>query len=506
MKASCCNRYSDLNSCTSTQPANGLVPQNDVTEKIRLGNASPPSQSRPPGGTNRDKAKGNFHYMIAASKPNKQFCRAIVSSTVNRYGPPIIAGWHGEGELDAAETHLAKVRAVSNYLDNLTAEADDDLFMLIDGYDVQLQLGADVLIQRYFEVVAKEDQRLIRQLGPTNAERIAGPLGRHIMFGADKVCFPVDWQRPACWAVPEVPDMDSRMFGPKTDGGDLSFFRPRWLNSGTIMGPVKETREFFHATLAMINATYNLDYEFHESDQYYMGEVWGLQELDRINKMLAIDPKAKYPERSKDAQWPKLKKDKRYNFHVAMDYWSHLFQTWAGYGEWVDWRRFDGPGYSSTIDKNVREEDKFRPWDLTLDGDAMTSVDRIFRSTDDSSLPKTSDKLLQQSEFGSNIITKTTLAVFHCTGAKDPLDVFFPRMWFHKYARPLIRSAVAFLRNDEAYAPFPMNGRMWYPAKTYPDAAGPDDGGAWSDGSDPSGEMAWLEFDSMCKEFESDLF
>ncbi|KAH6693655.1 hypothetical protein F5X68DRAFT_46209 [Plectosphaerella plurivora] len=461
---------------------------------------SSPNSSAPSQATSR------FHFMIAASKPNKHFCRALVSSTVNRYGPPVIAGWHGEGALDAAETHLAKVRAVSYYLDNLPPAADDDLILLLDGYDVQLQLGPDVLIDRYYQAAALEDERIIQQLGPTLADKVAGPLGRHIFFGADKICWPVDFTRPACWAVPEVPNMDSLAFGPKTDGDEAPYFRPRWLNSGTIMGPVREARAFFRSTLDMINATWDAEFPFHESDQYYMAELWGLQETERINAQLHADPDATHPRGPDDAKWPTVSVGGKHNHHVAVDYSSTLFQTWAGYEEFVDWRPFAEPGFGRTIHQNVRGDANFRPWVLRLAGDAMAAIDRIFRSTDDPSMGVTSDELLARSEFGSNVVTRTIMPVYHCTGAKDALDAFYPRMWFYHHAQALLRSAIRHFRAGHAFAPRPVNGRTWYPAHPYPRDAAPDDGGAWADGSDGSGGLSWVDFGSMCKEHEADVF
>ncbi|CCF47474.1 hypothetical protein CH063_15851 [Colletotrichum higginsianum] len=129
---------------------------------------------------------GRFHFLIAASAPNLQFCRALVSSTVNRFGAPVVAGWNGTGENDAALSHLAKIRVVTKYLEELPDSSNNDLFLMIDGYDVLLQFGPDVLINRYFEASAREDERIMQQLGPEMAEKLAGPLGRHIFFGADK--------------------------------------------------------------------------------------------------------------------------------------------------------------------------------------------------------------------------------------------------------------------------------------------------------------------------------
>ncbi|KAL2753395.1 hypothetical protein ACRALDRAFT_2111455 [Sodiomyces alcalophilus JCM 7366] len=301
--------------------------------------------------------------------------------------------------------------------------------------------------------------------------------------------------------------MDSLTFGPETDRGNMTYNRPRWLNSGTVMGPVKEVRELFRATLDRIEGTYNPDFEHRESDQYYMADIWGEQEMERINVQLAEDPEAEYPRGPPDAHWPDILPGKKYNYHIAVDYWSALFQTWAGYSDWIGWHRFDGAGYSFVVDQNVRGDSNFRPWDLHLQGDAMMALDRIYTSTDgDQSLGSSSSELIGQFEFGANIVTKTTIPIWHCTGSKEALDQFYPRMWFFRHAGALVQSALAFFRANEPYTPYPINNRMWYPAMRYPDGVSLDDGGAWSDGSGGSGEMEWLGFDRICGEHKESLF
>ncbi|ROT38574.1 hypothetical protein SODALDRAFT_344477 [Sodiomyces alkalinus F11] len=458
-----------------------------------------PGARRPPG---------RLHFLITGSAPNLELCRALVSSTVNRYGAPVISGWQATGDRDAANTHLAKVRVVTEYLEQrIPPDADDDLFLMIDGYHVQLQFGPEVLLKRYFEVSDREDERIIQQLAPANAEKVAGPLGRHVIFGADKVCSPVDWRCPGCWAVPMVPGMDSLTFGPKTDGGNMTYNRPRWLNSGTVMGPVKEVRELFRATLHRIEATYDPHFEHRESDQYYLAGIWGEQEIERINAQLAEDPEAQHPVGPSDAHWPEILPGQKYNYHIAVDYGSSLFQTWAGCLDWVGWYRFDGTGYSSLVDQNVRGETGFRPWDLHLQGDAMVALDRIHSSTDElSRTGRSSNELIRRSEFGVNIVTKTTIPISHCTGTEESLDRVYPRMWFFRHARALVGSALAFFRANEPYAPYPINNRIWYPAMRYPEGVSLDDGGAWSDGSDGSSKMEWLSFDRICGEHKESLF
>ncbi|WYZ40456.1 hypothetical protein EsH8_IV_000797 [Colletotrichum jinshuiense] len=485
-----------------------IYPENlswsDISSSLPAGSKSSPPTNK--GVKASSTGIGRFHFLIAASAPNVQFCRALVSSTVNRFGAPVIAGWNGTGENDAALSHLAKIRVVTKYLEELPASSDNDLFLMIDGYDVLLQFGPDVLIDRYFKASAKEDERIIQQLGPNKAEELAGPLGRHIFFGADKVCWPVDWRRPACWAVPPVPNMDGRQFGPSTNREDMAYNHPRWLNSGTIMGPIKELREMFRATLDLINEVYDVEYEFRESDQFYMSDVWGLQELERINMQKEENPHADVMHPPQDGWVPDLEPAYSYNFHIAMDYWSLMFQTWAGYAEWVDWRKFSGPLYSVEISQNYRNSSDFVPWKLHMQADGMNSLKRIFNSTADETMGLTVNELIRKSEFGANIVTKQVFPLLHVTGEKGALNDFWPRLWFFPYGRSLIRSAINWFQTEEHYTPEPINNRIWYPAHPYPKTIRESDGGAWSDASNDNGTVSWLGFDQLCAEHHDILF
>ncbi|CCF45602.1 hypothetical protein CH063_14638 [Colletotrichum higginsianum] len=338
------------------------------------------------------------------------------------------------------------------------------------------------------------------------AEKLAGPLGRHIFFGADKVCWPVDWRRPACWAVPPVPNMDGREFGPLTNTEDMAFNHPRWLNSGTIMGPIKEVREMFRATLDLINEVYDPEYEFRESDQFYLSDVWGLQELERIQMQKEENPEAVVMQPPEDGWVPNLEPAYSYNFHIAMDYWSLMFQTWAGYAEWVDWRKFIGPLYSVEVTQNHRNNSDFVPWSLHMQADGMRSLKRIFNSTSDETMGATVNELIRKSEFGANIVTKQTFPLLHVTGEKGALDAFWPRLWFFPYGRSLIRSAINWFQAEEHYGPELIDNRVWYPAHPYPKDIRESDGGAWSDASNDNATVYWLGFDELCAEHHSILF
>lgn len=147
--------------------------------------------------------------------------------------------------------------------------------------------------------------------------------------------------RPACWAVSNT-NLDEYAFGPETSGPLQSRSQPRWLNSGTIMGPARDLKDLFEATLAEINANHTTD-----SDQFYLAEVFGKQEFARLQKnpeLLKRYKAVRYGEELADPSAQIMRPDAntaglRTEFHIGIDYESKIFQTLAYWKQYLTWMR-----------------------------------------------------------------------------------------------------------------------------------------------------------------------
>jgi hypothetical protein len=296
------------------------------------GKTSPPSHSR------------NFHLLIVATSSDLSLCRLLLSASILQYPPPVLIDWQGKGEFNATESHLAKIHGTLRYLDALPKTQDDDLVLMLDGDDIIFQPGPEVLLQRYFAEMNASNARL--------ASKFKRSIGyNNILFGPDKMCFPEDFSRPACWVVPESP-LPRYAFGPSTDV-DMERARPRWLNSGTIMGPASDMRALFQATKNKIDTTYDENNEQRNSDQMYLSDTWAEQDYARLLRRhgKVRDP---VPEESPDVerQHPSLEGEQT-DYHVTLDYGSSLFQTVAGYRQYLSWITFNqssiGPDTKATV-------------------------------------------------------------------------------------------------------------------------------------------------------------
>lgn len=461
--------------------------------------------------TTNDKLQtARFHYLIPASNTNRRLCFALVSGAVNRYPVPSLVGWNATGLLSAATTHLAKLHAIQRYLDRLSPDEDEDLVLIVDGYDVVMQLPPDVMIRRYFQVRDAEDSRNAKRFGLSVPQLKARGLATTLFFGADKICWPVDWRAPRCWAVPESP-MPGKAFGDKTNNGDMNYLIPRWLNSGTLMGPAADMREYVAATLYEILNSYDEKYAHSESDQFYLANVWGRQEYFRSRRLLEDgDGKKDVEGGPSDRELPRVyDRTEPVEFHVGVDYESVLFQTKAGYEQWNDWVSYDsslaaGPEDlpSTTVDRDLKDEGpSFQPYTIPLPADVESSLRALYASISGPSADTST--WIRRVKLGTNFITRQVWGLWHVTGDKTPLEDQFTKFWFYPHARSLLKAGVEAMQTADVISETAIGGKRWVHKSTYPERGELRDelGGAWSD--EDGGR--WLDFGSLCKEWEGDV-
>jgi hypothetical protein len=423
----------------------------------------------------------HFHFLTVATNTEINLCRLLLSASVLSYPQPVLVDWAGEGKYNASETHLAKIVGPLRYLESLPQSKDNDIVLLVDGYDVVMQLGPDVLLQRYFDAVAAADARLKVQLG-------AGYVQQHgvydsIIFGPDKTCFPDNPLRVACWAIPESP-LPPNSFGPTTDA-DMEHARPRWLNSGTIMGPAGDMRAMFRATVDKMTKTWDPDFELHNSDQLYFGEVWGDQEYSRTLSRFGQSAVPNPDDEEEEKIVPNLADGRETDVHIGLDYDSSLFQSVAGYENYLTWLTFHTP-------QSV-ESETLTPRKLDLQKDVVASPLPFGAVRDDAWL---SGLTWNDLSLGINLVTGFVFPVLHFTGDKSLRDLWWSRMWYFDNAERLLRAS-AKIKQDKI-GKKPINGIRW--EKNIPYKSKGKGIGAWSD----QGER--FSWDELCRDYEEALF
>lgn len=438
---------------------------------------------------------------MPASKSTLQLCYNLLSGAVNRYPVPTLAGWNGTGELDAAKTHLAKLRTIKIYLDKLEPSADKDLVLIVDGYDIILQLPPKVMIERYFDVMDKSDARLAERFGISVKEARSRGLRNTVFLGPDKVCWPINWKAARCWAVPSS-HLPKNVWGPKSGNGDLTYNDPRWLNSGTLLGPVDDLRKYIDATMEEIEATYDPEYEFKESDQYYMSNVWGRQEYWRSKQALDGGEVTENQEREIPE---KRKPDQETEYHVGIEYESALFQTKAGNDPFLGFRPFDQKGMETKVEKDIfHEGENFKSYNIRMPANVLAALNRLYEAVPEVHNGIPASEWIRKVDLGVNYITKHIFPLWHCTGPKDQIGNEYRRMWFYPYAHSLLKASAKAADAGEPISEQTIDGRRWVQSKSIPENTLLQDelGGAWSD----NGDGAFVQWKDLCGEHGEVLF
>lgn len=473
----------------------------------------------------------NFHLLLPATGPNLNFCRLILSAAVTGYPEPIFIGWDGRGMYNGSESHLFKITETLAYLRSLPPTADNELVLILDAYDVWLQLRPEIMIERYYKVLQKNDERLkVEGILNRRYDTSNPPMRNTIVFGPDKIHWPQGPADAATWAVPES-SMPRNAFGPDTDT-DMYTARPRWLNSGTILGPVKDMRDMFSATVDMLSHKYNAEYEFRNSDQYYFAEVWAEQEIQRMRLREGEEVFAQphHIPGGGVGKIPDIPPGKRTEYHMCLDYETEMFQTAAAYDHHLTWMRFNhstlhpdlrrlsDTDRAAQTDQGLGRELRIDEWVLKSDIQRSPPPFAASLSSSSSSNAKSSSALPTSETWssvllGTNVVTQAAFPLFHVTGDKSLRDRWWPRMWFHPYSEQLLKDthAARLAQRDPLLFATTGGGNVKWrgalpPSRTKYNAEGfglpqrheeqDEKGGAWRD----SGE--YVKWKDMCGAFE----
>lgn len=438
-------------------------------------------------------ANPQFHLLLPATASNVNFCKLLLSAAVTGYPNPILLGWEGHGQYNGSKSHLFKITETLAYLNRLPPSADEDLVLILDAYDIWLQLPPDVLIERYHVAIEKGNARLGSE-GTYGVDHGGAQIKQSILFGPDKTCWPDDERRAACWAVPES-TLPSDAFGPGTDTWVVPN-RPRWLNSGTIMGPAKEMRAMFNATNSILRRKFNEEYEFRNSDQFYFQEMWTEQEIGRS---MLRDGKVDAPKVKENVYGilPFIPEGLRTEFHVTIDYESDAFQTSAYYTEYLTWMSFN----HSTLSVGGESGSVRRMDQIVLTEDVLRSRPPFAVSNADKTLP--AGKGWKDMMLGTNVITQQAFPLLHITNEKKYREIWAPRMWFYHHAEALLKAAKYEAAREKSDTKIVANvrGTSYVGAKGQADSNSKGEGiGVWTDGN------TFLSWDDVCSVYHEELF
>lgn len=230
-----------------------------------------------------------MHLFLPATSGNEHLCKTLFTAAAMGYPTPKLINW-GMAPDPGQETvsHLKKVRGIANALAALGPGAANDLVLITDAFDLWFNLPAKTIVSRYHEIIKAEDEYTARLWGQGALD--AGMRANSI-FAADKGCFGNKRDDHWCYMQPES-SLSTELYGNNTDRemggwGSYTSYRPRYLNSGVIMGPVRNLLATFQrAEDFMTSLGINSEHDFWQSDQRILSMVYVEQQLARARQGL----------------------------------------------------------------------------------------------------------------------------------------------------------------------------------------------------------------------------
>lgn len=425
---------------------------------------------------------GFFHILIPADRSDVNLCKTILSATILGYPTPTLYNWAKTGD------KMAKISGGLDYLRALDSNHDEDMVLLVDGFDLWFQLSPQIMIDRYNEINNRAHERMRGRVGDEVMDTSA--TTQTIIFSSQKRCWPGKGDDLSCYAVPES-SLPRYIYGPQTDidVGDTRNpylkFRQRWLNAGFMIGPVNELRTLFERALERAEANPNQE----GNDQNVLSTIWGEQEYVREAARLSKLPPWKRGQRAPRKAFEPAT-GTNYEFGIGLDYESALSipTVFAEYdSQWVVFSD------SKTLDKAFSEYNITDPRATSIQADVAnepTPFNSIRNDkADDGRLP-TQSMSWKEVPLYTNLWTGIIPAVIHHNahrnGLKSLRQTVWDRMWFQPYARALLNA-----RMREPYKPIAVsksNGRKWFSTMD-----GERSLGAWTDNAEQGGWMDWTD-------------
>jgi hypothetical protein len=421
-----------------------------------------------------------LHIAVFATSGNYHLCQLHLSAALLGYPAPTYINWGDKEDKDEMKQHLRKIEGALSYLDSIPAHQQDDLVFMLDGFDIWFQLPHTYIIKRYHDYVAQSHQHHVATFGEELVAK--NDIRNTVIFGPDKSCAPGGPDHSSCWAIPES-WLPALSFGPDTDHGRAMHNRPRWLNSGTVIGPAKELKDVFQRALEQ-----NRDHHVTDSDQFYFSHVYGTQSYARRLLKLEHD-RDRGCDVAGDEEFllpknidPKKKRlpdiDQRTEYYIGLDWSSSMFQTAGFYADYLTWVRHN------ISDQYIMQDSRMGnyhhhfslPADLVNQG--PLDHNKALAASIDPSLNSWRNLPL-----ATNTASRNVPPVMHINGKKGYRHLWWPRNWFFPYIEPLLKGLRRQgIRNigDER------------------DALA----GAWTF---LSGESGWEEWNSLCGAHEDQL-
>ncbi|OBS17174.1 hypothetical protein FPOA_12296 [Fusarium poae] len=272
-----------------------------------------------------------FVIVLPVDNSSPDLCKVVSSAVALGYPAPVIVNWKNDFHTDAdgiGPSQLGKITGTLNYLQWATGDevseeerlGENDLVLMLDAHDIWLQLPPSVMLNRYYSSNERANKRIAQEYGFFDKHL----MQQTIIAAAQKGCIaPRDKiSNLYCHDLPDS-TLPENVFGFFTDYnvGRYKYARPKYVNSGSFMGPAGDMRRYFQRVKDRMDKDL-LELRSNEDlagDQGIFAEVFGEQELWRQH--IHEDDFA-HDNPGKEAA---LSVRDEFEYHVGLDYAQELF-------------------------------------------------------------------------------------------------------------------------------------------------------------------------------------
>jgi hypothetical protein len=251
----------------------------------------------------------------------------MLSAAILGYPTPVVINW----AKDLPDYLMIPKRVgipsmaegVNEYLAKFDTSHDDDIMVVLEGESI-MQLRATTLVERFFSVNKRANQRISKNWGKAAARN---GIGQDVIFGAQKECYGLSANDAACYGAP-ASTLPTKLYGGDTDveGGDddnrFDHFRPRFMDSGSVVGTVAGLRKVFKA--AAQQGSGKDDSEKKVSLQRIFGRQQSYREVLRRKAGLKANKGFTKDQLAKVREMVKSNPNGTYEFGIGLDYASEI--------------------------------------------------------------------------------------------------------------------------------------------------------------------------------------
>jgi hypothetical protein len=410
---------------------------------------------------------------------------------------------------------VAQIKGIVSFLKNSKRVNGNDIILIVDGSDTFFQLPPEIVIQRFYGILRKNNKKLRENYGVAVVEspdkgskEVVQKYAQRVIFAASKECFPNHADDVACVSVPRSP-LPPDVYGPKTDlQPDGHRNRPRWLDSGAVIGQAADLLPIYERVLE-----YVAHHQDRYGDQMVLAQLYGTQEYVRelerrrttshlkewFRNMLGISKASNITN-----VHVSLEPGQRYEFGIGVDYESQLFFTMKRSRNDVEWIKYNNISQVSSVQARHEVPREVR---LTLPTDIQANASNPFiqpvraeiegakpafnESID--TLPSPLNKTWDNLPLMTNAHSAAVPAIAHLNGDPKLRPDWWSNMWYYPWSRALLRKYMRSSRGRLASQSSLLGGSDWW------DTRG-GMGGVWTNYDE------WMDFEELCSGFEEKLF